>query len=97
MGDRVTIHWTPEAPDVNAAKWIDLKSMTATQSSTGWGGSASRAIDGSTSGDYGDNTFVRVTRGCSTQKAHRFSSDMKGIDHRVAYTGPVIMLHTSKR
>jgi poly(beta-D-mannuronate) lyase len=33
---------------------------TATQSSTGWGGSASRAIDGNTSGLYGNNSVTHT-------------------------------------
>lgn len=40
--------------------WIDLKGQTATQSSTTHGGSASRAIDGNTSPNWGDGSCTHT-------------------------------------
>ena len=37
-----------------------LKGLRVSQSSTGWGGDAIRAIDGNTSGKYGDKSCTHT-------------------------------------
>jgi hypothetical protein len=39
---------------------LDLKTRTATQSSEGWGGKPQLAIDGKTSGNFGDSTCTHT-------------------------------------
>ena len=52
--------------------------MTATQSTTGWGGDAKRAIDGNTSGQYKDNS-------CTHTKNQKDSPSWWTVDMKTSY------------
>jgi len=56
-----TCKFTVEANE----KWVDLKGLQPTQASEGWGGAASRAVDGKLSANWGSNS-------CTHTKRHNF-------------------------
>ena len=57
-GDHLSIGWAR-----TAINWSREAGAQASQSSTGWGGAASRAIDGNTSGNYNHNSVTHTADG----------------------------------
>lgn len=55
--------WPGNAVPMNSmfvSKWLDLSYRSTYQSSTGWGGSAARAVDGNSNTDYGANSCTHT-------------------------------------
>ena len=57
-GDHLSIGWTR-----TGVNWTQDPVAVASQSSTGWGGVAARAIDGNTDGNYNNNSVTHTTDG----------------------------------